>query len=127
MGGPDQHRDRARGRHRDLEDEDRAPVEGLGERAADRRAQRGGEHRRPEPQATPGARASEEVEDRRQPRAGADGLRAARDEQAGEVVGARAPALATAKSAKPPAPIARADSDEAARSKGISVTASTMV
>ena len=36
-------------------------------------------------------------------------------------------ALATAKSAKPPAPIARTDSADAARSKGISPMASTTV
>ena len=88
--GPDEDSDRARRRHRDLEDEDRAPVERLGQRAADRRPQRGGEHRRAQPQAAPRAGAAEEVEDGGQPRRGADRLRAARDEQAGEVVGARA-------------------------------------
>ena len=87
---PDEDGDRARRRHRHLEDEDRAPVEGLGQRAAGRRPERGGEDRRAQPQPAPRAGAAEQVEDRGQPGRGADRLRAARDEQAGEVVGARA-------------------------------------
>ena len=88
--GPEEDRDRPRGGHRHLEDEDRPPVEGLGQRATRSRPERGREDGGTQPQAAPWAGAAEEVEDRGQPGRGADRLRAARDEQAREVVGAGA-------------------------------------
>ena len=57
------------------EEEDRAPVERLGQRAAGRRPEGGGEDRGAEPQATPGARAPQQLEDDGEPRGGAERLR----------------------------------------------------
>ena len=96
-------------RHRRLGEEDPAPGERLGQRAAQRRADRGGQHGRAEPQPAPAltcrAAGLQQREGRDQRRRAAERLHAASDEQQPERVAGTGATEATAKSTRPTAAV----------------------